>query len=65
MISQYKKKLEDAHDLRKQVKATEDKNIMYMQQNQDLEEVSRVTDLWYHVTLKSIMWPFIDFGLNC
>ena len=42
MISQYKKKLEDAGDLRKQVKATEEKNMMYVQQNLDLEEVSHV-----------------------
>lgn len=39
MISQYKKKVEDAQELRKQLKATEDRNIMYMQQNMDLEEV--------------------------
>ena len=42
VISQYKKKLEDAGDLRKQVKATEEKNMMYVQQNLDLEEVSHV-----------------------
>ena len=39
VISQYKKKLEDAQELRKKVKAMEDKNMMYMQQNMDLEEV--------------------------
>lgn len=39
MISQYKKKVEDAQELRKQLKVTEDRNIMYMQQNMDLEEV--------------------------
>lgn len=39
MINQYKKKLEDAQELRKQVRAKEDKNMMYMQQNMDLEEV--------------------------
>ncbi len=42
VISQYKKKLEDASDLRKQVKATEEKNMIYVQQNLDLEEVSHV-----------------------
>lgn len=41
MISQYKKKLEDAQELRKQVKATEEKNMMYVQQNLDLEEELR------------------------
>ncbi len=39
MISQYKKKVEDAQELKKQLKAAEDRNIMYMQQNMDLEEV--------------------------
>ncbi len=39
VISQYKKKLEDAGDLRKQVKATDEKNMIYVQQNLDLEEV--------------------------
>ena len=39
VISQYKKKLEDAQELRKKLKAMEDKNMMYMQQNMDLEEV--------------------------
>ena len=42
VISQYKKKLEDAQELRKKVKAMEDKNMMYMQQNMDLEEVGVV-----------------------
>ena len=42
VISQYKKKLEDAQELRKKLKATEDKNMMYMQQNMDLEEVGVV-----------------------
>lgn len=42
MISQYKKKVEDAQELRKQLKVTEDRNIMYMQQNMDLEEVGVV-----------------------
>ena len=31
--------LEDAQDLRRQLKALEDKNMIYMQQNLDLEEV--------------------------
>lgn len=39
VISQYKKKVEDAQELRKQLKSTEDRNLMYMQQNMDLEEV--------------------------
>ena len=39
VISQYKKKVEDAQESRKQLKAMEDRNIMYMQQNLDLEEV--------------------------
>ena len=42
VISQYKKKLEDAQELRKKLKAMEDKNMMYMQQNMDLEEVGVV-----------------------
>ena len=45
MISQYKKKLEDAQELRKKVKAMEDKNMMYMQQNMDLEEVGVVSHM--------------------
>ena len=32
--------VEDAQDLRRQLKALEDKNMIYMQQNLDLEEVS-------------------------
>ena len=31
--------LEDAQDLRRQLKALEEKNMIYMQQNLDLEEV--------------------------
>lgn len=46
MISQYKKKVEDAQELRKQLKATEDRNLMYMQQNMDLEEVGVASWLW-------------------
>lgn len=42
VINQYKKKLEDAQELRKKVKAMEDKNMMYMQQNMDLEDVGVV-----------------------
>ena len=42
MISQYKKKVEDAQELRKQLKVAEDRNLMYMQQNMDLEEVGVV-----------------------
>ena len=53
VISQYKKKLEDAQELRKQLKATEEKNMMYVQQNLDLEEVSHVTLKENHVTVKS------------
>lgn len=44
MISQYKKKVEDAQELRKQMKVTEDRNLMYMQQNMDLEEVGVAHD---------------------
>ena len=39
MISQYKAKVEDAQEVRRQLKAVEDRNLMYMQQNMDLEEV--------------------------
>jgi len=46
VISQYKKKVEDAQQLRKQLKVTEDRNIMYMQQNMDLEEVSICHVTW-------------------
>ena len=47
MISQYKKKVEDAQELRKQLKVTEDRNLMFMQKNMDLEEVGVAAD---HVT---------------
>lgn len=47
VISQYKKKVEDAQELRKQLKVTEDRNLMFMQKNMDLEEVGVAAD---HVT---------------
>ena len=39
-IDTLKKKLEDLGDLKRQVKLLEDKNIMYMQNTMELEEVS-------------------------
>lgn len=41
VISQYKAKVEDAQEVRRQLKAVEDRNLMYMQQNMDLEEELR------------------------
>ena len=38
-IASYKKKLEEYGDLKRQVKILEDKNLDYMQQNMELEEV--------------------------
>lgn len=57
VISQYKKKLEDAGELRKQVKATEEKNMIYVQQNLDLEEVGHVIwhIMWY---MWHVMWLY-------
>lgn len=39
MISKYKAKVDEAKEVKKQLKILEDRNIMYMQQNMDLEEV--------------------------
>ncbi|CAI8020668.1 Probable RNA-binding protein 19 [Geodia barretti] len=41
MIHQYKKKIEDVQEMKKQLKAMNDKNMTYMQQNLDLEEELR------------------------
>ena len=46
VISQYKAKVEDAQEVRRQLKATEDRNLMYMQQNMDLEEVRGNYRVW-------------------
>ena len=57
VISQYKKKLEDAQELRKKLKAMEDKNMMYMQQNMDLEEVGVVIVVtWQSCDGNTVMW---------
>lgn len=39
-IIEFSVPVEDALDLRRQLKALEDKNMIYMQQNLDLEEAS-------------------------
>lgn len=41
VISQYKTKVDAATEVRRQLRVTEDRNIMYMQQNMDLEEELR------------------------
>ncbi len=54
MISQYKKKVEDGIEIKKQLKVTEDRNIMYMQQNLDLEEVC-VHVTWSHDNVEGVV----------
>jgi hypothetical protein len=43
VISKYKTKVDEAKEVKSQLKILEDRNIMYMQQNMDLEEVGVAT----------------------
>ena len=68
VISQYKKKLEDAQELRKKLKAMEEKNMMYMQQNMDLEEVGVIISIVTRQscdgdTVHIVIGPYIHVGV--
>lgn len=59
-IQSYKKKLEELGDLKRQVKILETKNIAYIQQNMELEQViSYIYIYMYTVDLSSYSCTFL------
>jgi len=53
-IQSYKKKLEELGDLKRQVKILETKNIAYIQQNMELEQVKIFLHIYVYIIDSSI-----------